>query len=100
MLENLAPGRSWKILPHEFPYAPENFGYKPKSDDPLTWYNDQGLVAKYEMLHGPISEYGHEDSRIPMIHRWVVRYDALQALGILETLRKHEDFFKAPYKEQ
>lgn len=84
------PARCWR----------DEFGWSPNPSSPLEWYDSSGnLVAKYERLHGPLEDYGRDDNRIPMIYRWVVKVEALEALGILADLCFQEDYERAPYKE-
>jgi len=85
------PARCWR----------DEFGWSPDPCRPLVWNDSSGkIVAKYERLHGPLKDYGRDENRIPMIYRWVVKVQALEALGILTDLRFQESYERASYKER
>lgn len=75
----------------------EKFGWQPDYSDPLTWNDESGVVARYERLSGSVDHYSDTSFRVPMIYRWIVRKDALEALNI--DLTDYEYYEVFPYSE-
>ena len=71
------------------------FGWEPGRLNPLEWNRNRDCVARYQRFHGAPNTSGHgPHHRHPILHRWIVRADALDEAmrGTEQTFRMREDF--------
>jgi hypothetical protein len=60
----------------------ESLKWEPSVENPLMWYKDGRLVAKYERYHGPLDyNWSRRHMRQPTLSRWVVKADELAAIS-------------------
>ena len=68
----------------------ERLKWEPSPKDPLKWYKDGCLVAKYERFHGPLDyNWSRRHMRQPTLSRWVVRAEALAEIPCLTPQWNH-----------
>lgn len=55
------------------------FGWRPRHENPLEWVSADGIVARFERLHGPLRDARRGRFRQPLLERWIVKKTAWRA---------------------
>ncbi len=56
------------------------FGWLPSAEDPFSWNCGNKLVARFEIVHGPLNYSRSHHARQPTLHRWIVKQSAWQEI--------------------
>jgi hypothetical protein len=56
------------------------FGWMPSAEEPFCWNCDNKLVARFEIVHGPLNYSRSHHARQPTLHRWIVKKTAWQEI--------------------
>ena len=73
------------------------FGWRLNEANPLQWMQESDVVAMHQRIHGPPRGSNHgPHNRQPLLHRWIVRADALGVASVNASLafRLREDFVR------
>ncbi|WP_082820126.1 ATP-binding protein [Desulfuromonas sp. DDH964] len=77
-----------ELIPARF--LQERLKWEPSTKNPLKWYKDGRLVAKYERYHGPLDyNWSRRHMRQPTLSRWVVRAESLTDIPRLTPQWNH-----------
>lgn len=88
----LLPQSSVAVYPASF--WRQNLKWEPSFENPLKWYCDGVVVAKYEIVRGPVASRSLNHWNVPLLHRWVVRESTWNSLKEKYHIRPKVEFEK------
>ncbi|MBX3424089.1 MAG: ATP-binding protein [Pirellulales bacterium] len=79
----------------------DGLGWLPNPQNPLEWFLDGEVVARYERIHGALRSNPHGPKyRQPIIDRWIVTHSAFDAmLNRYPHLRERHTFDSCQFKD-
>jgi hypothetical protein len=88
----ILPSTNWRDL----------LGWCPNPRNPLVWLSKEGVVARYDRIHGPLRDNRHGPHyRQPVVHRWLVSDEGFnQFEKVAGSLRLNDDFEVHPFKAE